>query len=107
MGISVPQSATADLKLLTAEAARSVAHENYQEIVLHSLGIGEREKAVNKLSRTIMIIETLAARVGHTKLESEMRDLTKVMSQIESDTNFLKSQFEGILDIVRIPFLRC
>jgi hypothetical protein len=75
--------------------------------VLHSLGIGEREKAVNKLSRTIMIIETLAARVGHTKLESEMRDLTKVMSQIESDTNFLKSQFEGILDIVRIPFLRC
>jgi hypothetical protein len=62
---------------------------------------------VNKLSRTIMIIERLAQRMGHTKLESEMRDLTKVMCQIEIDTRFLKSQFEGILDIVRIPFVLC
>ena len=51
-----------------------------------------------------MIIERLAQRVGHTKLEYEMRDLTKVMCQIEIDTKFLKSQFEGILDIVPIPF---
>jgi len=62
---------------------------------------------VNKLIRTIMIIERLAQRVGHTKLEAEMRDLTKVMSQIEVDTKFLKSQFEDILDIVSLSFLLC
>jgi hypothetical protein len=54
-----------------------------------------------------MIIERLGQRVGHIKLESEMRDLTKVMCQIEIDTRFLKTQFQDILDIVRIPFLLC
>jgi len=66
------------------------------------MGIGEREKAVNKLSRTITTMERLANRIGHTKLEYEMHGLAKVMTH---DTKLLKRPFEGLLEIVSIGLL--